>query len=137
MAEIKTLLDDVIETEISNLKTLPIEDERRGPPYPLERLKNAAGQSIIAVKHTELMGAPNSITQTTNKNGGIDRNYYDESGRQSKQISNNNHGHPKNHKFGEHGEHAHDYHYDENGDLIERPIRELTDEERKENDDIL
>ena len=30
MAEIKTLLDDVIETEISNLKTLPIEDERRG-----------------------------------------------------------------------------------------------------------
>ena len=30
MAEFKTLLDDVIETEISNLKTLPIEDERRG-----------------------------------------------------------------------------------------------------------
>ena len=30
MAEIKTLLDDVIETEISNLKTLPVEDERRG-----------------------------------------------------------------------------------------------------------
>ena len=27
MAEIKTLLDDVIETEISNLKTLPVEDE--------------------------------------------------------------------------------------------------------------
>ena len=30
MAEIKTLLDEVIETEISNLKTLPVEDERRG-----------------------------------------------------------------------------------------------------------
>lgn len=30
MAEIKTLLDDVIETEISNLKTLPVKDERRG-----------------------------------------------------------------------------------------------------------
>lgn len=26
---------------------------------------------------------------------------------------------------------------DENGDLIERPIRDLTDEEREENDDIL
>lgn len=30
MAEIQTLLDDVIETEISNLKALPVEDERRG-----------------------------------------------------------------------------------------------------------
>ena len=30
MAEIKTLLDEVIETEISNLKTLPVEDGRRG-----------------------------------------------------------------------------------------------------------
>lgn len=55
----------------------------------------------------------------------------------SKQISNNDHGHPKQHGFGKHGEHAHDYIYDENGDLIERPIRDLTDEEREENDDIL
>lgn len=30
MAEIKTLLDDVIETEIANLKTLPSGDEKRG-----------------------------------------------------------------------------------------------------------
>ncbi len=30
MAEIKTLLDDVIETEISNLRGLPSGDERRG-----------------------------------------------------------------------------------------------------------
>ena len=69
--------------------------------------------------------------------GGIDRNYYDGAGKQTKQISNNDHGHPKQHGFGKHGEHAHDYIYDENGDLIERPIRDLTDEEREENDDIL
>lgn len=55
-----------------------------------------------------------------------DRNYYDESGKQKKQISNN-----------DHGEHAHDYIYDENGQLVDRPIRELNDEERKENSDIL
>lgn len=29
MADIKTLLDEVIETEISNLKALPLEDDRR------------------------------------------------------------------------------------------------------------
>ena len=68
---------------------------------------------------------------------GIDRNYYDESGRQSKQISNNNHGHPKAHKYGKKGEHAHDYIYDNTGKLIGRPIRELNDKERKENGDIL
>ncbi len=115
---------------------------RNGPPYPLDRfdgdgLKNAAGKSIIKVAHTSLTGKPNSISQITNKNGGIDRNYYDESGRQKKQISNNGHGHPKAHKYGKHGEHAHDYIYDDSGNLIDRPIRELNDKERKENGDIL
>lgn len=54
-----------------------------------------------------------------------------------KQISNNNHGNPKLHPFGKHGEHAHDYIYAEDGRLKGRPVRELTDEERKENEDIL
>lgn len=110
---------------------------RNGPPYPLDKLKNASGRSIIAVEHTSLTGPPSGITQITRKNGGIDRNYYDESGRQTKQVSNNNHGHPKQHSHGKHGEHAHDYVYDEEGKLIKRPIRELTEEEREENDDIL
>lgn len=115
---------------------------RNGPPYPLNRsksngLKNAAKKSIIEVERTELTGEPNSITQVTNKKGGIDRNYYDESGKQTKQISNNDHGHPKSHDYGEHGEHAHDYIYDDSGNLVGRPIRELNDEERKENGDIL
>lgn len=115
---------------------------RNGPPYPLDRsessgLKNAAGQSIIKVASTSLTGKPNSITQVTNRKGGIDRNYYDDMGRQTKQISNSDHGHPKSHKYGEHGEHAHDYIYDDDGKLIGRPIRELSEKERKENGDIL
>lgn len=111
---------------------------RNGPPYPLNReLKNAAGKSIIKVERVKLTGEPNSITQITHAKGGIDRNYYDESGRQSKQISNNDHGFPNSHKYGEHGEHAHDYIYDDSGELIDRPIRELNDKERKENGDIL
>ena len=100
-------------------------------------LKNAAGHVIIPVKKTTLTAEPNSITQYTSAKGGIDRNYYGPDGRQIKQISNNNHGNPKQHHHGEHGEHAHDYIYDENGNLIGRPDRELTDEEREENGDIL
>lgn len=110
---------------------------RNGPPYPIKRLTNAAGQNIIEVDKNELTGPPNGITQHTNRNGGIDRNYYDENGRQIKQISNNDHFHPKHHNYGEHGEHAHDYVYDDSGNLIGRPHRELTESERKENSDIL
>nr|WP_296083921.1 phage minor capsid protein [uncultured Blautia sp.] len=99
-------------------------------------LKNAAGQDIIKVKRTTLTGTPNSITQLTSKKGGIERNYYDENGRQYKQISNYNHGNAKMHPYGKNGEHAHDYVY-EDGKLIDRPTRELTENERMENEDIL
>ena len=113
---------------------------KNGPPYPIERnnkLVNAAGQQILQVTRISLSGEPNSITQVKNKNGGITRNYYDDTGRQSKQMSNHNHGNSKKHPFGKHGEHAHDYIYDNDGNLISREPRDLSPEERKENDDIL
>ena len=99
-------------------------------------LKNAVGQDIIEVKRATLIAEPNSITQVTKKKGGIERNYYDQNGRQYKQVSNNNHGNAKMHLYGKNGEHAHDYVYEE-GKLIDRPTRELTEDERKENEDIL
>lgn len=99
-------------------------------------LKNSAGQSIIRVKKVTLTGAPNSITQRENAKGGIDRNYYDSEGKQTKQISNNDHGHKKESKFGNHGEHAHDYYFVD-GLLKHGPARELTEIEREENSDIL
>ena len=86
---------------------------RNGPPYPLKRIKNANGDTILLVNRTKLHGPPNGITQRTGKKGGIERNYYDENGRQIKQISNNDHDNPEQHPFGNHGEHAHDYIYDE------------------------
>ena len=115
---------------------------RNGPPYPLDKsqdaeLQNAVGERIIKVNHVELFGVPNTITQITNKKGGIDRNYYGSDGKQTKQISNNDHGYQKTHRYGEYGEHAHDYIYDDSGELIERTTRELSSKERKENDDIL
>lgn len=100
-------------------------------------IKNAAGDFVIKVSHTEIKARPNSITQVINKRGGIDRNYYDADGKQIKQISNHNHGNPKMHPFGKNGEHAHDYIYYENKNYPDRPVRELSDEEKKENGDIL
>ena len=101
-----------------------------------DTLKNAAGKDIIKVKKSTLTAEPNSITQVIKKKGGVERNYYDEKGKQYKQISNNDHGNAKQHPYGKNGEHAHDYVY-EDGKLIDRPVRELTEEERKENQDIL
>lgn len=100
-------------------------------------LTNTAGQTIIKVSKSNITGPRNGITQKTNAKGGIDRNYYGPDGRQTKQISNNGHGHKVEDALGKHGEHAHDYIFDAEGHLCGRPSRELTDAERKENSDIL
>ena len=100
-------------------------------------LKNAAGQNIIKVKRTMLTSEPNTITEKTNSKGGKDRNYYGDDGRQIKQISNNGHGNKKDELLGKRGEHAHDYSYDEDGNLTRGKSRELTDEERRDNSDFL
>ena len=100
-------------------------------------LRNAAGYPVTLVQHTSLNGTPNSITQTVGKKGGITRNYYDANGDQILQISNNGHGHKKEEALGKHGEHAHDYYRGPDGLLKHGPARELTDDERRENGDIL
>lgn len=100
-------------------------------------LTNAAGQTIIKVNKSDINGPRNGITQKTNAKGGIDRNYYGPDGRQTRQISNNGHGHKAEEALGLHGEHAHDYVTNEKGVLVHGKARELTDAERKENSDIL
>ena len=101
-----------------------------------QTVQNAAGYDIIEVKKTTQNAEPNSITQVVSKQGGISRNYYDSDGKWVKQISNNNHGNRKQHPFGKNGEHAHDIVW-KDGEIVERLVRELTIEERKENEDIL
>lgn len=101
-----------------------------------ENIEKVSHNGIINVEKTSLYEAPDSVTQEILKNGGINRNYYDSTGRQIKQISNHNHGNAKRHPFGKDGEHAHDYIW-KDGKLIGRPVRELNDDERKENSDIL
>lgn len=117
---------------------LPQQRERMNVLYmDSPRLQNAAGRNIIEVKHTSTTAGPGTITQRTNAKGGIDRNYYGPDGRQTVQISNNGHGHKKEEAIGFHGEHAHDYIWDESGLKRRGDARELTPEERRENSDFL
>lgn len=96
-----------------------------------------SGKEVKIVQRTVLKAAQNSITQLVNSKGGVNRNFYDANGNQILQISNNGHGKPIEEDKGIWGEHAHDYSIDENGNLIRGKARELTEEERKENGDIL
>lgn len=98
---------------------------------------DSVGNIITKMPNESAYGIPNSITQTQAIRGGISRNYYGEDGYQSLQISNNDHGHTVESVFGQHGEHAHDYYTDENGEIAHGKSRELTIFERKENGYIL
>jgi len=80
---------------------------------------------------------PNAVIETVSQKGmQHDRTYYDRDGIFMRQISNGPHGNRKNHPFGKNGEHAHDIVW-ENGKIVSRFPRELTEEERRENRDIL
>lgn len=98
---------------------------------------NAAGRAVTILSHTEMVGIPNSITQVSAKKGGISRNYYGPDGNQFLQISNDDHGNTSESGHGTNGEHAHDYSVSESGSTVRGASRELTEEERKENADIL
>ncbi len=100
-------------------------------------LKNTAGKRIISIKRTQLTAKPNSITQRAGPHGGIDRNFYGPDGRQTLQISNYGHGHKREEAMGEHGEHAHDYTWDADGNWTRSEARELHDDERRDNGDFL
>lgn len=128
--ELPSQMTRVYQDGLSKQRFLPTKKE-------LNRLKNNTVRDIIKVDKISLKAQPDSVTERYNKKGGIDRNFYNSEGIQIKQISNHNHGNSKKHPFGKNGEHAHDYIYDSKGKLIDRPVRELTETERKENGDIL
>lgn len=72
------------------------------------------------------------------QDGKVDkRTYYDSEGKKSRDIHTTDHGNPKKHPYGEHGEHAHDYEWNEDGTKSKVTSRDLNDNERKENQDIL
>lgn len=109
------------------------------------RLKNISGKGIIeATKiwkgHNSLpkKSQPNDVIDHVGKNGAIKtRAFYDASGFKYKEIHTTNHGKPKAHPFGIHGEHGHDYAWNLDGSLKNKTSRELTNLERKENQNII
>lgn len=78
----------------------------------------------------------NAVVEYKTKKGAICRAIYDENGNLKYRIDNTDHGNPKRHPFGEHGEHIHDVKI-ENGKVVSGVARELTKKERKEHADIL
>lgn len=81
--------------------------------------------------------APNAVVDTLSQNGQQhDRTFFDVNGLQIRQVSSGPHGNRKRHPYGKNGEHAHDIVW-KDGKIIDRPPRELTDDERKESADIL
>ena len=87
--------------------------------------------------HVPQRYAPNAVVDTVSRKGlQRDRTFFDQDGLQIRQVSNGPHGNRKQHPYGKNGEHAHDILW-KDGKIIDRPRRELTDNERKECADIL
>ncbi len=85
-------------------------------------------------KHSE----PNTVIDHIGKTGTVtSRSFYGIDGMKYKDIHTDAHGHPKNHPYGRHGEHAHDYEWDDTGKLKSKTTREITYAEREGSDNIL
>ena len=81
---------------------------------------------------------PDTVIDRKGKDGSTEtRAFYDENGRKTKELTNHDHGNPKNHPYGKKGEHAHDYEWFDDGRLKKRTTRDWTDQEKDENGDML
>lgn len=70
---------------------------------------------IIKADKSNVKGTAHGVNLVTSKKGGKTWNFYDGSGLQYLQVSDNDHGHKKESVFGTHGEHAHWYNVDSKG----------------------
>lgn len=81
---------------------------------------------------------PNGIIDKKADDGKVtERAFYDSEGLKKSSIHTDNHGNPKTHSFGKHGEHVTEFYWNADGSLNRKTNRELTEKERSENDDIL
>ena len=113
--------------------------------FKKETLENIGKSGIIKVdkviqghESTPKKAKPNSVIDHINSAGLTDaRGFYGDDGMKQKDLHTNNHGNPKRHDFGVHGEHGHDYEWNDDGSLKNKTTRELSEKEREENGDIL
>ena len=79
----------------------------------------------------------NTVIDHIGKAGAVNvRSFYGDDGMKVKDIHTDDHGYPKQHPYGVHGEHAHDYEWDEAGRLKNKTTREITKEEKERSGDI-
>ena len=111
----------------------------------LKAIENTGKSGIIKVSKivyghdgTPKKSEPNTVIDHIDNNGAVDvRSFYGASGLKERDIHTNDHGNPKWHKFGSHGEHAHDYQWNDDGSLKTKTTREVTRDETERNGDIL
>lgn len=108
------------------------------------KVDNSENRGILKVSKvlTGHRGTPKTAEPNTIIDHKVDgktdkRSFYGDSGLKVKDIHTTSHGNPKQHKYGENGEHAHEYEWDERGSLKGKITRELTEKEKKDNADIL
>lgn len=126
-------------------KAQSFEDFKKKYLKAAETLKNQGKSGIIKPdkvmsghESTPKKSSPNTVIDHVGKSGAVNmRSFYGNDGMKTMDINTDNHGNPKRHPYGKHGEHAHDYEWDENGDLKNKTTREISDEERERNGDIL
>lgn len=80
---------------------------------------------------------PNTVIDHLNKDGAVNvRSFYGTDGLKEKDLHTDDHGYPKQHPYGDHGEHAHDYEWDADGRLKNKTTREISKEEKERSGDI-
>lgn len=97
-----------------------------------------ADKTISGHAGTPKKAEPNTVIDHVDEKGSVDaRGFYGDDGFKGKDIHTTDHGNPKRHPFGKHGEHAHDYKWDDDGRLKEKTTRNLNEDEKEGNGDIL
>ncbi|MBQ9364833.1 MAG: minor capsid protein [Schwartzia sp.] len=107
--------------------------DTRGSKYGIIKADKEVSGHASAPKKSN----PYDIVDHLDRNGKTDkRTFYDNTGKPYFEINVTDHNQPKRHKYGKHGEHAHDIQWTKDGKSV-RSTRNLYDFERKDNGDIL
>ena len=118
----------------------------KGMKWGVRRTKAQLGHRTTKTTYSTIKGhsspprksTPNSIIDRINPKGKLTcRTFYDENGNRVKDIHLSNHGNNKHHNYTGNGEHVVMYEWNLDGSIKNKHSRELTRQERKENDDIL
>ena len=126
-------------------KTESFEDFKKKYMKAAETVENTGKSGIMKADKivsghagTPKKATPGTVIDHKSDSGVVNvRSFYGANGLKEKDIHTDDHGYPNRHKFGQHGEHAHDYEWDENERLKNKTTREISQEEREGSSDIL